>query len=201
MNEWLLLCGLVLVGIALTGSYVKRLPLSGAIIYVAIGLALGQHGFKLINPRLPEDAALIERVTELAIIISLFGAGLKLRIPLRNIRWLLPFRLAFLSMAVTVGTLTVIGVFFLHLPLGAAIFLGGVLAPTDPVLAADVQVEHPYSYDPVRFGLTGEAGLNDGTAMPFVLACIRSGLEDRCGIRDRKPAWLFGCQARIAHAA
>ena len=169
MNAWLLLCGLVLVGIALTGSYVKRLPLSGAIIYVAIGLTIGQHGFKLIDPRLPADAELIERVAELAIIVSLFGAGLKLRVPLRNIRWLIPFRLAFLSMAVTVGILTAIGVFFLHLSLGAAIFLGGVLAPTDPVLAADVQVEHPFSYDPVRFGLTAEAGLNDGTAMPFVL--------------------------------
>lgn len=179
MNGWLLLCGLVWIGIALTGSYVKRLPLSGAIIYIGIGLAIGQHGFKLISPKLPDQAALIGDIAELAIIVSLFGAGLKLRIRLQNVRWLVPFRLAFISMTVTVGALTAIGVFFLHLPLGAAVFLGGVLAPTDPVLAADVQVEQPFSYNPLRFGLTGEAGLNDGTAMPFVLLGLGlMGLHD-----------------------
>ena len=47
--------------------------------------------------------------------------------------------------------------------------LGGILAPTDPVLASDVQVEHPFDYDPLRFSLTGEAGFNDGTAFPFVM--------------------------------
>jgi NhaP-type Na+/H+ or K+/H+ antiporter len=55
------------------------------------------------------------------------------------------------------------------LPLGAAVLLGAILAPTDPVLASDVQVEHAWDRDRVRFGLTGEAGLNDGTAFPFVL--------------------------------
>lgn len=169
MNTWLLLGGLVFLGVALTGSYVRRLPLSAAIIYVAIGLGIGPHGLKLIQPSFPGDALAVEYLAELAIIVSLFGAGLKLRIPLRNPRWLIPVRLAFLSMFVTVGAITLIGVFALHLPLGAAVFLGGVLAPTDPVLAADVQVEEPFSYNELRFGLTGEAGLNDGTAMPFVL--------------------------------
>ena len=47
--------------------------------------------------------------------------------------------------------------------------LGALLAPTDPVLASDVQVEHEHDAEPVRFSLTGEAGLNDGTAFPFVM--------------------------------
>lgn len=52
------------------------------------------------------------------------------------------------------------------MPWGAAVLLGAVLAPTDPVLASDVQVDEPSDQDRLRFGLTGEAGLNDGTAFP-----------------------------------
>ena len=84
-------------------------------------------------------------------------------------RWLLPLRLAVVSMIVTVALIAAAGVAWLGLSLGAAILLGGILAPTDPVLAADVQVAEPTDRDRLRFSLTGEAGLNDGTAFPFVL--------------------------------
>jgi NhaP-type Na+/H+ or K+/H+ antiporter len=60
----------------------------------------------------------------------------------------------------------------LGLSLGAAVLLGAVLAPTDPVLAAEVEVESPSDQDRLRFSLTGEAGLNDGTAFPFVMLGI-----------------------------
>jgi NhaP-type Na+/H+ or K+/H+ antiporter len=118
---------------------------------------------------LVRDASLIERVAEIAVLISLFSAGLKLRIPLSEGRWRLPVRLAFGSMTLTVGLIALAGVVGLGLPLGAAILLGGLLAPTDPVLASDVQVEHPGDRDRLRFSLTGEAGLNDGSAFPFVM--------------------------------
>ena len=88
---------------------------------------------------------------------------------LRDGRWLLPLRLAIVSMLVTVALIAGAGVAWLGLPLGAAILLGGILAPTDPVLASDVQVAEPTDRDRLRFALTGEAGLNDGTAFPFVL--------------------------------
>ena len=84
-------------------------------------------------------------------------------------RWLLPLRLAILSMLVTVALVAGVGVLALGLPLGAAILLGGILAPTDPVLASDVQVANPRDRDRLRFALTGEAGLNDGTAFPLVM--------------------------------
>ena len=84
-------------------------------------------------------------------------------------RWLLPLRLAILSMLVTVALVAGVGVLALGLPLGAAILLGGILAPTDPVLASDVQVANPGDRDRLRFALTGEAGLNDGTAFPLVM--------------------------------
>jgi NhaP-type Na+/H+ or K+/H+ antiporter len=78
-------------------------------------------------------------------------------------------RLAIVSMVLTVGLVTLVGVFWLSLPLGAAVLLGGILAPTDPVLASDVQVDEPHDSDRLRFSLTGEGGLNDGAAFPFVM--------------------------------
>jgi NhaP-type Na+/H+ or K+/H+ antiporter len=72
-------------------------------------------------------------------------------------------------MALTVALITLIGVFLLQLPLGAAVLLAAVLAPTDPVLASDVQVAHAGDRDKVRVALSGEAGFNDGTAFPFVM--------------------------------
>lgn len=166
---WFLIAGILLIFMALAGSVLKRLPLSTAMVYLAVGVALGPLGLGLLQLDLVRDAALIERVAEVAVLISLFSAGLKLRIPLSEGRWRLPVRLAFGSMALTVGLIALAGVIGLGLPLGAAILLGGLLAPTDPVLASDVQVEHPGDRDRLRFSLTGEAGLNDGSAFPFVM--------------------------------
>ena len=102
-------------------------------------------------------------------LISLFSVGLRLGLPLSSPRWWLPIRLASASMVVTVALMAAVGTLALGLPLGAAVLLGAVLAPTDPVLASDVQVERTGDRDPVRFSLTGEGGLNDGSAFPFVL--------------------------------
>ena len=168
-NVWYLVAGVLLVLMALGGSVLKRLPLTTSILYLVVGFALGQHGFGLIKIDPIEQAGLLERLTEVAVIISLFTAGLKLRAPLSHRRWYIPVRLAFVSMAITVGLITLVGVLVLRLPVGVAVLLGAVLAPTDPVLASDVQLEHPFDRDKLRFGLTGEAGLNDGTAFPFVM--------------------------------
>jgi NhaP-type Na+/H+ or K+/H+ antiporter len=82
-------------------------------------------------------------------------------------------------MLLTVGLIALVGTLVLGLPLGAAVLLGAVLAPTDPVLASDVQVTGPRDRDRLRFTLTAEAGLNDGTAFPFVLLGLGLlGLED-----------------------
>jgi sodium/hydrogen antiporter len=116
-----------------------------------------------------DHSAFLERFAEVAVLISLFSAGLKLGLPLSNWYWLLPLRLAFVSMTLTVALIAAVGVLGLGLPLGAAILLGAILAPTDPVLAAAVQVESSGDRDRLRFSLTGEGGLNDGTAFPFVM--------------------------------
>lgn len=82
---------------------------------------------------------------------------------------MLPVRLATLSMVLTVGLIAVSGMVLFGLSVGGAILLGAVLAPTDPVLAAEVEVDSPSDQDRLRFSLTGEAGFNDGTAFPFVM--------------------------------
>ena len=166
---WYIIAGVLLVGLALAGSLLKRLPLSSSLLYLLVGVLLGPWGVGLIRLDPIRHSALLERLTEFAVILSLFTAGLKLRLPLTERRWWLPVRLASASMVVTVGLVAAVGVLLLGLPLGAAVLLGAVLAPTDPVLAADVQVEHPADSDKLRFSLTGEAGLNDGTAFPFVM--------------------------------
>ncbi len=124
----------------------------------------------MITPDPTLHADVLERIAEVALLISLFSVGLKMGgVPLYDRRWILPLRLALVSMAITVGLITVIGVWGLGLPLGAAVLLGGILAPTDPVLASGVQPERGVDPDQLRFSLAGEGGLNDGTAFPFVL--------------------------------
>ena len=166
---WFIIIGALLILIALSNTVLKRLPVSTSILYLFIGFILGPTGFNLFRLDPLEQSALLERGTEIAVIISLFSAGLKLRLPLSNDLWRLPVLLAFGSMTVTVGLIAVAGVVGLGLSPGAAILLGAVLAPTDPVLAAGVQVKNIKDYDRLRFSLTGEAGLNDGTAFPFVM--------------------------------
>lgn len=164
-----LLIGALLVMVALLSSVVRRLPLTETMIYLVVGAILGPLGAGLYSLDALASAHLLERLAEVAVIVSLFTAGLKLRVPLDNPQWLTPVRLAFLSMAITVGLVTFVGVHWLGLPLGAAVLLGAVLAPTDPVLASGVQLENVRDRDRLRFSLTGEAGLNDGTAFPFVM--------------------------------
>ena len=166
---WYLFAGGLLVVMALAGTLLGRLPLSAAMLYLAAGYAVGPAGAGLLDLDPLRDAPILERVTEVAVLVCLFAAGLKLRARPAVGRWLAPVRLATASMVVTIGLVALAGVYLLGLPVGAAIMLGAILAPTDPVLAADVQVADPFDRDRVRFALTGEAGLNDGTAFPFVL--------------------------------
>ena len=161
--------GLLLIAMTMGGSFVARLPLSAAMLYLAVGWGIGPAGIGLVDLDPFDDAKLLERITEIAVLISLFTAGLKLEMPLRDRRWRIPVQLATVSMLVTVGAVTAIGFFLLGLPLGAAVLLAGILAPTDPVLASDVQVDEASDRDRLRFGLTGEGGLNDGTAFPFIM--------------------------------
>lgn len=169
---WALIIGAILITMALLGTLLKRLPLSPGVVYLAIGYALGPAGLALMAPDPLLYSADLEKLAEVALLISLFAVGLKLGVPLRDKRWYLPLRLAFPSMVLTVMFVTAIGVFLFALPAAAAILLAAILAPTDPVLASDVQVEDSSDRDRLRFGLTAEGGLNDGAAFPIVMFAL-----------------------------
>jgi NhaP-type Na+/H+ or K+/H+ antiporter len=166
---WFVITGALLIGMALAGTVLKRLPLTASMFYLTAGALLGPWGAGLLHVNALGDASVLERLTEIAVIISLFTAGLKLRLPASDRRWRTAILLATVAMVLTIGGVAAFAVAAVGLPLGAAVLLGAVLAPTDPVLASDVQVEHAHDAEPVRLSLTGEAGLNDGTAFPFVL--------------------------------
>ena len=166
---WYLIIGILLVVMAMSRGFVNSLPLSTSMVYLLIGAGLGPYGAGLLKIDPIEHSHWLEKVTEIVVIISLFAAGLKLRLPFKDGRWRMAVRLASVSMLVTVFLITAFGTIVMGLPLGAAIVLGAILAPTDPVLASDVQVRGPEDSDQLRYGLTGEAGLNDGTAFPFVI--------------------------------
>jgi len=166
---WSAVAGLLLLVMALSDSLLARLPLSTSMLYLAVGVAVSPLWLDWLQVTATSHARALERIAEVVLLLSLFGSGLKMSLGLGDGRWLLPLRLAVVSMLVTVALIAGAGVAWLGLPLGAAILLGGMLAPTDPVLASDVQVAEPTDRDRLRFALTGEAGLNDGTAFPFVL--------------------------------
>jgi len=151
------------------GPLLRRLPVSASMFYLAVGYGLGSAGLGLMDPDPGKDTVILEVISKIAVLISLFSVGLNLGLPFSGHHWRLPLRLAFVSMTLTVGMVAAIAYFALGLPLGAAIVLGGILAPTDPVLASDVQVEEPGELDRLRFSLSGEGGLNDGAAFPFVM--------------------------------
>lgn len=165
LSLWFLVIGAILVSMALVGSVVKRLPFSPAIVYLAFGYFLGTWGTGL-HPVV--DAGLVRSLTEVAVSISLFAVGLKLRSPLDLHAWRAPLLLGLPAMVITIAVLAGAAWLLCGLSWGMALILAAVLAPTDPVLGADVQVERPGDGDYVRFGLTAEGGMNDGTAYPMV---------------------------------
>lgn len=168
---WSLLLGLLLIAMVLAGSLLSRLMLSSAMVYLGIGYLLGPAGLALVTPDPAQHSAALEQMAEAALLISLFSVGLEMgSVPLLDRRWRLPLRLAFFSMTITVGLIAAVGVWGLGLPLGAAVLLGAILAPTDPVLASGVKTGP--GTERLHFSLAGEGGLNDGTAFPFVMLGI-----------------------------
>ena len=167
----------------------KRLPLTLAILCVALGVVVFSTRLLAFNPDPRTWDTLTERLAELVVIISLLGAGLKLDRPPGWRRWSTTWRLLAVAMPLTIAATAWLGWSGLGFSLGMALLFGAAMAPTDPVLAADVQVGPPKSgdEDEVRFGLTSEAGLNDALAFPFVHLAILAaagGLATQGGLAD-----------------
>lgn len=162
----------------------SKLPLSLPMVCIGIGVLLAWSPISPIagfNPL--ENRLLTERLSEFVVIIALMGAGLKLdrRVSWRG--WESSWRLVGIAMPLTIVGIAFLGWSILGLGIAASLLLGASLAPTDPVLASDIQVGPPQSgkEDEVRFALTSEAGLNDGSAFPFVFLAIAMALSSESG--------------------
>ncbi len=181
--------GVAVMAAAILPERLRRFPVSMPMIAVVIGAVLFSLPLGLEPPRPGSDDDVAERLTELAVIVSLTGAGLKLRRRVGWRSWMTTWRLLAITMPITVVAIGLLGAAALGLPLAAAILLGAVIAPTDPVLASEVQLPGPTADEPqddvpdnaehadsddeeVRFALTSEAGLNDGLAFPITNLAI-----------------------------
>ncbi len=182
--------GVVLLLAVLVPLVLQRHAVSAPMVLLVMGLLVG------LLP-IPEEASggpmahlvFIEHLTELTVIVALMGVGLALDRPLELLRprawlqWGAAWRLLGIAMPLCIAGVALLGWSLMGLAPAAALLLGAALAPTDPVLASDVQVEGPTAFseaqdeevdeeDEVRFAITAEAGLNDGLAFPFVYAAI-----------------------------
>ena len=169
---WMALGGLVLLLLALASAYLRNLPISTSTIYLALGVAIGPLGFGWLRIDLREAGPWFERLTEVAVIVALFVGGLKLRLPLQHPAWVAAYRLAGPVMLASILGVALGAHLLLGLDPAMALLTGAVLAPTDPVLASMVKVDSATDHDRVRYGLSGEAGLNDGAAFPFVVLAL-----------------------------
>ena len=166
---WMLVIGALLLVMALIQPTLQRLPVTGTIVYLLIGILLGPAAIGVIRIDPITHAKWLLHASEVAVLVSLFTVGMKLRLHPRARRLRPAVCLASTSMVITVLLVAGASMLLLGFSLGEAILLGGILAPTDPVLASDVQIQDPRDKDKVRLTLSAEAGLNDGTAFPFVL--------------------------------
>lgn len=181
---WLLGIGLVVLLVAWLPLLLKKLPLSLPIIFVGFGMAIfAWTPLAQFSPHPVESPVLIEKASEFIVVVSLMGAGLKIGRPLSWAGWSITIRLLAIVMPLTILLIALAGLSILALPLASALLLGACLAPTDPVLAADVQIEKPDSEDgdEARFALTSEAGLNDALAFPFVHLAIAASAASLSG--------------------
>ena len=185
----ILACGLLLLFTSLASPVLQKLPVSTAMLYLGAGVAIGPLGLSWLDIDIVSDAAWLETLAEIAVLVSLFVTGLKIDTRVSRAKWSIALRLASVTMVLTIAAFTLLGHWLLGMPWGLALVLGATLAPTDPVLAADIQVKTPEDRDALRVALSGEAGLNDGTAFPFVMLGLGlMGLHDIGSLGER---WLF----------
>jgi NhaP-type Na+/H+ or K+/H+ antiporter len=176
--------GLAVFAAAVLPKLLRNAPLSMPMVFLAAGMLAFTFIPGLPDPDPLQHGEFTTHLTEVCVIISLMGAGLALDRPLGRRQWSTTWRMLGLAMPVCIVALTLLGLGVLGLGLGAALLVGAALAPTDPVLASEVQVGEPADdedesergEDEIRFSLTSEAGLNDGLAFPFVYLAIAISL-------------------------
>lgn len=187
-----MLFGAALVAVALAERWVARLPLTPALLYLVAGWCAAALFDAPIAPRLFSDAHTVRLVTEVVVLVSLLAVALRLRVPPTPGAWRVAWLLAVPGMVVTIVLAGVVAHAVIGLPWAAALLLATLLAPTDPVLASEVQVRSEQDRDAVRLSLSAEGGVNDGTALPTVLFGLAlvggAGIDP---VEDAPWAWLW----------
>jgi NhaP-type Na+/H+ or K+/H+ antiporter len=163
----LLAFGALLVFGALLAGVARRSFLSLAALFVLGGFALGKGGFDVLsfNPR----STFVDELAIVALVVILFRDGLEVEGEMLQRAWHLPLRKLALAMPLTAAIVAAAAKLFTDLSWNEAFLLGALLSPTDPVLSSSV-VSNPRVPRLVRHSLNLESGMNDGLALPAVLA-------------------------------
>ncbi len=169
---WIAAIGGLLLLTSLLSGWIRDFPITNFAIYLVAGVAVGPWGLDLVHIDLRGYGTWLANLTEVALVVSLFITGLKLRLRFRNPAWRDAIRLAFPAMLLTVAGVSAIAHGWLGQSWGMSLLIGALIAPTDPVLASIVAVDDARDADQMRVALSGEAGLNDGFALPFLLLAL-----------------------------
>ena len=175
------LVGVLLLLMALSSAHLRRLPVSTSAIYLAVGAVLGPLGFAFVDIDIAASVGWFERLAEIAVIVSLFVGGLRLRLPIGDPAWRAAYILAGPVMLLSIAGVALFAHFILGLSPALALLIGAILAPTDPVLASAIAVSEARDEDRMRYGISAEAGLNDGMAFPFVVFALLWAEHDGFG--------------------
>jgi sodium/hydrogen antiporter len=161
--------GALLVGGALVSGIARRSFLSLTAVFVLIGVVLGEGGLEVL--RFDPTSAFVGDLAVVALVVILFRDGLEVEAEMLRREWHLPLRKLALGMPITAGIVAVATAAVTDLSWTEAFLVGALLSPTDPVLSSSV-VTNPRVPRVIRHSLNLESGLNDGLALPPVLALV-----------------------------
>ncbi|HEY4292920.1 cation:proton antiporter [Luteibacter sp.] len=187
---WLVLTGTLLLATSFLSGWINRGPVTTFAIYLVVGIVIGPAILALAKlPSTADHIHWLHWATEAALVVSLFVTGLKLRLPFSDSGWRMAVRLALPAMALTASGVVAVAYLGLGWPFAAALALAAVVSPTDPVLASLVSVDDARDDDALRVALSGEAGLNDGTALPLLFLALAL-MDQDAGTANVLTHWL-----------
>lgn len=172
LTDWIAAGGVLLLLAALTSGWIRQLPITSFWLFLAAGIAGGPWFMDVIWVDFPGHPDWLALASELALVVSLFIGGLKLRMPFRNVAWRTSVRLATVGMLLCIAGVCAAMHWLFGTSWPLALLCGAMVAPTDPVLASIVTVSDASDHDAMRGSLSGEAGLNDGAALPFLMLAL-----------------------------
>jgi NhaP-type Na+/H+ or K+/H+ antiporter len=158
--------GLLIVG-ALASGIAHRSFLSLTAVFVVAGFVLGNGGLEVLD--FDAESLFVEDLATVALIVILFRDGLEVEAEMLQKAWRLPVRKLVLAMPITAALIALAAHALTDLSWTESFLLGALLSPTDPVLSSSV-VTNPRVPRLVRHSLNLESGMNDGLALPAVLA-------------------------------